>query len=315
MPKCDACGQNLSPTKHATCASCQNKLHLNAECSGLQPSTWNSKSRANKEAWVCSDCRVLLGSKTTRSNSLEERSLGAKRKKLDMDPPADGISYSEDRLMEKIANLFEEKISQHFEEQREFIKEELNERFENIEAETRAIRIDVAEVRSDNDEQKQYSMRNNLLFSNVPEVEGEKPIETVDRIAKALNLNMTEQDVDACHRLPNRNSKNKDAPRTFIIKFCRRMKKTDILIEIKKTKPKQDAFGGNRDIPIYVNEHLTARTTELFRLARRLREKNFRVETRDCAVFVQQENQRRKKISSKEQIVQILAEYGLAQNL
>jgi len=81
----------------------------------------------------------------------------------------------------------------------------------------------------------QYSRRNNVILDGVPEKAGEKPLDTIRKIA---------------------------------------------------------------------SEHLTPLTAEIFGLARK--PKLNRVETRDCAVFVQLKDERRLKITSKAQITEIL---------
>lgn len=288
MLNCGACGNNLSPTKpYATCANCESNLHLKADCSGLQPSTWNAKSRANKEAWVCLECRS---------------SSGMKRKKLDMDSSTEGMNISEERLMEKIEQLFEN--------QRDFIREELSrcdERFEKLETENKLLKKEVTTLRSCIDDMEQYSRRNNVLIEGVPEVKNEEPMKTIHRIAVATGFNLTEQDIDACHRLPGKKGNTKG--NLLIIKFCSRIKKTNFLIYCKTKRFKCSIFGGPEEENVYVSEHLTKKTVDLLKLARRLRECNYRVETRDCNIFVKKDGDpRRTKIISKEQIEKILLE-------
>lgn len=178
------------------------------------------------------------------------------------------------------------------------IMEQQNTRIINLEQRNNELELEVSELHMKCDNLEQYSRRNNLLFMNVPEVKGELPLQTAHRISDVMSLNLTSRDIDACHRLPG----PPNIPRPFLIKFLRRHQKTESLITAKKGRYRQDAFGGDKGTPVYVNEHLTRPTAQLFRETSKLKELGYRVETRDCAVFVKKGSERRRKITAVDQV-------------
>ena len=136
-------------------------------------------------------------------------------------------------------------------------------------------------------------------------------MDTVRRLSEATGFSIENRDIDACHRLPRRRTENAGDPRQFIIKFVSRIRRTDFLIHCKEKKFKCDIFGGSSSKNLCANEHLTPATAELLGLARKLKSKDFRVETRDCSVFINSKDEPRQKITSKNQIVDILAREGI----
>lgn len=185
---------------------------------------------------------------------------------------------------------------------------ELEGKMENIEKQDNAElgkRVNHLEKRVS--EMEQYTRRNNLLFNNIPEVVGETPLETVQRISEAMKLQITKVDIDACHRLP---SKTRSSSRPFLVKFVQRTRKTEVLVKAKQARCRQDVFGGDQNVPIFVNEHLTGPTMQILNLARQLKDKGYRVETRDCVVFVRKGAERRIKITTEEQIKRMLNTTG-----
>lgn len=50
---------------------------------------------------------------------------------------------------------------------------------------------------------EQYSRRNNVVISGIPEVEGERPLDTVNRISQTFNIDIKYGDINACHYLPS----------------------------------------------------------------------------------------------------------------
>jgi len=72
-----------------------------------------------------------------------------------------------------------------------------------------------------------------------------------------LHIAVSPSDISICHRLPSRNT---TAPRPVIVRFANRKMKSRILAQRNELK------GSN----IYMNEHLTKRTSDMFAKARKL---------------------------------------------
>ena len=195
----------------------------------------------------------------------------------------------------------------------ETVKQQLEEQAKQTKLVTDALRTQIVEVKSKCEyqssqivEMQQYSRKNNVIIHGVEEIGGERPIQTALRIAEIFNFRLDERDIDACHRLPSRKqlTRGKDsntvgelAPRPFIIRFVRRICKTDFLIHCKTNK---------RD-GVFVNEHLTPVTAEILKHAKQtLITRGYRVETRDCQVFANKEGEKRIKIASVSAISELI---------
>lgn len=126
--------------------------------------------------------------------------------------------------------LIEENMREQFDEIRKFVEEQ-QEEISVLKEENKRLSEQVLWLETRNDqlegiteEMNQYSRRNNLIFFNVPEIAAEKPLDTIKRISEAMNLNIKDTDIDACHRLPERHgAEGRGTPRPFIVKFIQRI--------------------------------------------------------------------------------------------
>ena len=111
------------------------------------------------------------------------------------------------------------------------------------------------------DEHEQYSRRNSVRIQHPAWVE--TPTENCSALvceyAKSKNINISINDIDACHRV---RKKMQNSARPILVKFVRR----DNAIAILRTRTAQRIAKSN----IYVNEDLTIRRAETAKLARRL---------------------------------------------
>lgn len=128
------------------------------------------------------------------------------------------------------------------------------------------------EINVRQDELDQYSRRNTLEIFGVSEVEGETASslkKTVMDIGKSLGVNITEDGIDACHRIRGGNNRPTSG---IIVKFLRRDDPDQLLA---KRKVKRDFstrhLGHQTDQPIYVNLSLAPARRVLFAKARKFK--------------------------------------------
>ena len=87
--------------------------------------------------------------------------------------------------------------------------------------EDKADHMAFCEVERDTAELQQYTRRNNIEISGLPETIEDKSLEdTVIKIAKAVDIHIGENDIEACHRLSRRKKDN--GPRRIIVRFVNR---------------------------------------------------------------------------------------------
>lgn len=325
---CGKCNNRISMSKvRAKCAICNQEYHLNKDCAGILPTSWTTKSEENRLNWRCLSCRA------PRSNSTERGSLeeGTKKRRLSQSGTNEENS-SHYLLVSELSRLLDAKFEVLRKNVHDLIDEHIRDKLDGIKKIVEDQRVEIATLRDENkqlcdrvvemekkcfnmesiktrlDEQSQYTRRNNIIVDGVPEVSREEPIATVQRIAKAMNFNIEAKDIDACHRLPRKNATTEE-PRPFLIKFVSRIVKTNFLIYCKKERFKASIFGGPPNRNIYVNEHLIKVTVDLLKKARELKKYKYRVETRDCVVFVKRDGEKdRVKILNHKQIEELIAQ-------
>ncbi|XP_046677264.1 uncharacterized protein LOC124365334 [Homalodisca vitripennis] len=108
--------------------------------------------------------------------------------------------------------------------------------------------------------------------NGIPEEKEEQVSELVKKVGKALDVNITDSMIDACHRIGKKTSERNQA-RGIVVKFVRRTDKEELM---KKRREKKRDFstrhlGLTMDIPVYLNESLSPARRRLLAQARQLR--------------------------------------------
>jgi Baculovirus FP protein len=144
--------------------------------------------------------------------------------------------------------------------------------------------LELGEVKNENKELKsvnevlsskvndleQYSKNYNLEVQGIPEQDNENTYTIVTAVANKLGSNITEDDIEFCHRL-RKSVRNPARPASIIVKFYSRQIKEIVLSGKKRYKELRasdldlDSHNNNK---VYINEHLTAVNKNLFYLAR-----------------------------------------------
>lgn len=112
------------------------------------------------------------------------------------------------------------------------------------------------------DELEQYQRLNNLEIRGV--AEEKDAVKIVEKIGEVLDVNISENDIDACHWVPT----PKAGVQNIVVRFVQRSKRNDLLSKArKKTFTCTDLELSSND-PVYVNEHLTQKNKKLLSAAR-----------------------------------------------
>lgn len=129
----------------------------------------------------------------------------------------------------------------------------------------------VADLEQRVEEMEQYSRANAVEIQGVPEQKNEDVVSVVMGVGKALDMDITESMIDACHRLGRRTGPNSPPP-GIIVKFVRRLDKEEILQKrrVKRTLSTRH-MNLSMDQPIYINEALTPVRRRLLAEARRIK--------------------------------------------
>lgn len=114
---------------------------------------------------------------------------------------------------------------------------------------------DVSTVERQNSELQQYIRRNNIEIAGIPDSVKQNELESkVIEIAKAVNIDIPPNEIEACHRLFQR--KNQKGPKRTIVRFVNR-KLAEKLIKKGKDFSKREVFEkADLTNKIYINNNL-----------------------------------------------------------
>ena len=122
--------------------------------------------------------------------------------------------------------------------------------------------INLLELRID--ELEQYSRRNCLVFTGIPENENENTDKSIIDIAKnVMKVDIDPRDIDRSHRIPGGPARaNMKTPRNIVVKFTNYNSRKRVFDNKKELKGCKDR--------VFVNEQLTKYRSELFYETRKL---------------------------------------------
>jgi hypothetical protein len=126
------------------------------------------------------------------------------------------------------------------------------------------------QCRLESEKNEQYSRRDSIRISGVPETVDEDVCKIVISLSKELGVVLSSDDISACHRVF---AKNK-GKRQIIVKMISRRKKEELLQQAKKLAKTKAALKG-----VYFNEDLTELRNNMCFLARKRKDTVKRVVT------------------------------------
>lgn len=265
------------------------KLHY--ECAGIKPSTYRTMSGVRRDSYKCRLCR---NSATSAGDSGSVVSSEGDADLQTNEPKSlEGVFYKIDNLEKSFKVMFEKHTTS--------LKNEVSElklsvefctgKIDDFVQEMTALRLKVIEVEKENkslseknsrleikvqqlevevQQMQQYSRGCNLQLDGVPEMEGERVLDIINKMAIALDETVVlNQDIQAAHRIPGKNNMR---PRPIIVQFTNRMKRDAVLKKARAKKLKSTNFVSN--VPetfVYVNEHLTPYYKKLLFEAKRIK--------------------------------------------
>ena len=109
----------------------------------------------------------------------------------------------------------------------------------------------------ENDNNEQYTRRENLRITGIREREGESTSQLVVQLAGRMGVQLQEADISVSHRLGTPRDASANAPRPIIVRFVRREMKDDILRHRKNLKDLPVDDLAHNESKIYVNDDMT----------------------------------------------------------
>ena len=132
---------------------------------------------------------------------------------------------------------------------------------------------------------EQYGRRNNIEITGIPEsVENEKREETVVEVLNKIDLNVSNNDIESCHRL----GKQKNKPRKTIIRFVNTKFAKKALLNRKGLKHADTSSLGLDSHEVFINENLTRANSKIAFHSRSLKRNSliYKCYTKDGVVHI-----------------------------
>lgn len=162
---------------------------------------------------------------------------------------------------------------------------------EKLTAENVALAQKVEKLETRIEEMEQYSRSNAIEIHGIPQEKTEDVVAVVKEVGKALDFNISDSMIDACHRLGRK--PNSSGPPAIIVKFVRRLDKEELLRKRRiKSNFSTRHMNLPSDHPIFLNESLSPGRRRLHLAAKAVkRDKNYRyLWVRGGKIFMRKED-------------------------
>ena len=134
------------------------------------------------------------------------------------------------------------------------------------------LRQELAEQRRTINDLEQYSRKNCLNISGIPESSGENVVSKVAELGKAVGVEISQSDIDTAHRLGN---PDKSKTRTVIVKFVRFDKREELYAARKQIRTARVPARSTLTAPVlrgvYITDSLTRANQAVMFAAREMR--------------------------------------------
>jgi hypothetical protein len=279
--KCKECKKSISVKKpKIQCSDCVNVYH--GVCVNLSTDDITYLSEEQGSCWRCPQCNEL------RRKSLRVESALFEDKTNNTEVILDFLKEMREESRKQIGSLETElgksveACHQRIEDLVKIVEDQSNQikeykvNFEQLAQENSMLRKKVSALECQLDDAEQYSRVNCLEINGIPETPNENVTNIIKSIAKSLEVDLSDESIDACHRLGNKQDGRR---RGIIVKFTRRIVKEDLLQRRKVKRNFNTSDIGITSGPantIYINESLTQNRRKVLNAARAIqKEKNF----------------------------------------
>lgn len=245
MPeKCSVCGVDfVGGDTFLKCVEC--KLCFHPTC------TKNSSKTRNKQ-WKCDSCKGETSSVKSNEDDDTQKLLKAMQEmKCDITKQVGGVQESIDALRVDFISI-QARITTV-----ETSQQDLGARCSQLEQERDRLSAEVQELRQLQRDADQHSRSANLEIQGLPKTSEESIYVILAKLAQALNVPFSKEDVSIAHRLKQYSKKHRHPP--IIAQFVSREKKEMWLVAARRKKGLRasEIAASLPTSDVYINEHLT----------------------------------------------------------
>lgn len=267
MPTCGTCLKNVSTRSVAIeCADCSKTFH--GSCVKLSKDDVDN-IESEGQVWRCEPCADVRRS----SLNLELKSVEGSLTVNELKAALDKLTQQQAELVKDLNTASDSRTAEMAElkgllSQANEKMEGLITTIEKVDQENTKLRGEIKILKQRLDESEQYSRTNDIEIDGMPEAKLEDVLQVVKDIGRGLDVNITDDMVDVCHRL--RKVPGRDGPRGIYVRFVRRMDKEKVLKarRVKRDFSSRHIPGRTDDSRIWIKDALTPARRRLFRSAR-----------------------------------------------
>lgn len=273
MSTCGKCAKPIRTSaglSTVSCMTCSGQFH--ARCANLTQEDLKFLTEQD-QGWRCDPCSQ------------------ARRKSLQVESGGSGSNISYDDIFKMFSDLKSDfsRVEKSLGESLNLCHEEIADtkalvnqqktemaawmaKVEVLTTENTALRKRVEELEARQDESEQYSRRNTLEIHGVPFQKNEDVVGIVKTVGRALDFPIDDMQIDACHRLGNRDNSGK--PPGIVVKMVRRIDAEGLLQKRRVKRNLNTHDIGMREAlaqVVYVNESLSPGRRRLLAAARQVK--------------------------------------------
>jgi len=234
----------------------------------METSTPNQKSKSSSKRELSSplDATEIKKSKASDSLNGSAISVGNEQTTTQVMLTSENLLFISNQLATsfrtEMSVMIEDLINKLVPSIIQNVHTELQGRLQEVETENNALRLKVSQLENEADRAQQYSRRNCLRVSGVPEVSAENTDTIILNMAAAIGSDLTLDEIDRSHRV-GAPKQNQTAPRDIIVKFISYRARQKMYTKRASLKAK----GHTRT---FINEDLTKNRSSLLYQARQL---------------------------------------------
>lgn len=276
--ECKACGDViLEDTDLLKCSGdCMSNFHF--LCGGFTEKSFRKLTTEKKKKWLCVAC--------IRSNesAVKTRTMSNADQVSNINPQTLENILQQNRELKSLVSTKFDELTHSIEFNSSIIQDlkksildlqatnnNLKLRNDQLTTENAEIKKEVKELKFAVIELKQYSRRNNIEISNLPETENENITQVISKLDELANTTLIDNLI-AVHRVP---SFNRDKPKPIVLQVKSKDVRDELLKKLKNRKLNaSDVNSRFSDNAIYFNEHLTPELKTLFYHARKFKNEN-----------------------------------------
>lgn len=317
--ECNKCGKQIKSEEVLKCAQCHEVQHF--YCVGLSEADFKKILPMNKPKWKCPTCKQTKKLNSPQITLQKFACSDEQRLASIVNIDAAGlIAYMDQKFASLSENLID--FKQSVNDQLSTLNKTVNsweQRVQELENKTEevllvkhcltkqgqeisSLKTTIASLSEKLNAQEQFSVRNELEISGIPESGNENLLQMLTVTAHKIGMELNPLDIDMVTRVGSRPKTPiaSSIPRPIVVRFIRNNKRNEMLqaARVRRNLSTEDIDISGPASRLYFNERLTKENRKLFHDARtRAKLHNFKYcWVKNGLIFIRKEDQKAPKL-------------------